>query len=453
MTLDINYYRRYLNGNTDTNDNMILDLSKRYNNQYHKAISPFNILINTDRAEKVIVKSASIKKETRIVVDYSKKISKEKINPLTREMWSIIDEINIGDYIYRNIKGETKVYLSILSGEEKQDYDISFIRECNNCLNWINGNGDIITMPCIYTSPTSSMNDYIYYGDISVTNKVIEIKVQNNEETNNLKKDMEFIFDHVDKFKITNINRSSEKGLLNITMISTEINLLVDNLELNIANYTNLKSNYFLTILDANNNILTLSKGCTQNLNIELKNRNSVIDIKNNKNIFNKIICYSDNENIATIKNNGENIVVTTYKTGICNISISIQGNEEDENNIAVYNCSLNVIEDTPVNNYSIELKDKNGNFSVMPFINNTFIAQLKNNDIVIQDEIFNFTVRNKDINQAVLLGNIISTTANSCTIQCNKNHQYGILILSVSDRNNMIKRDFEIEIKSLTSN
>lgn len=244
MSLDINYYKKYLNSYADDNAQLIVNLSSQYNKQYHEAISPFSILINTDRAEKVTVKTKDTEKEVYVVIDYSKKITKERTNPLNREVWSAIDEVNLGDYIYRKIKGEEKIYLNILEGEEKQDYDISYIKECNNTLNWYlydsNSNKKLIQQPCIIDNKITQTT-FNYSESIILSQNTLTITTQNNANIKNISENNRFLFDGV-PFKVQMKNawqreqtmNSNSAPLIYLSCIKDQISPL-DDLENNIA--------------------------------------------------------------------------------------------------------------------------------------------------------------------------------------------------------------------------
>ena len=227
----------------------------------------------------------------------------------------------------------------------------------------------------------------------------------------------------------------------------------MDNLDLNIANYKKLKNNYNLNILTGNNdNSLSMINNTQQILNIELRNNNKTVDLSlpENKYILQQIKCLSDDEDITLIENNGNDIVLTSNKIGSCNIEISINNIEDIEETKIVSSCVVNVIEENTVDTYTIEVSDENDDFTVRPSLEDTFTAILKKNGIAIESS-FIFNVKNKDSSQSSLLGNIINTTNNSCSIECNKYKKYGVLILIISDISGLITKEVEIQVKSLS--
>ena len=463
MSFDINFFRKISGsyGTTDMTQQNIINLSKQISNQYNNTVNGFNALVESVRGtncdvNKPLYKYLNIDENTmrtKILIDYNRNIVKTDISPFVREIQSYFNILHTGDYIsYINASTKNEdVFLIDTALINELHNDKSYMELCNNSISWIDDKGYLYKLPCVIKTDTS-MND-LNVSEITTLSRLRKIIIPNNELTSNFKVDMEFIFDHKDKFKISSIDRNTIAGVLNIILIDTEINGEVDNLDLNIANYKKLKNNYNLNILTGNNdNSLSMINNTQQILNIELKNNNKIIDLSlpENKYILQQIKCLSDDENIISIENNGNDIILTSNKIGSCNIEISINNIEDIEETKIMSNCVVNVIEENTVDTYTIEVSDENDDFTVRPSLENTFTAILKKNGIVIESG-FIFNIKNKDSSQSILLGNIINTTNNSCSIECNKYKKYGILILIISDISGLITKEVEIQVKSLS--
>ena len=463
MSFDINFFRKISGsyGTTNIVQQNIINLSKQISNQYNNTVNGFNALVESVRGtncdiNKPLYKYLNIDEKamhTKILIDYNRNIVKTDVSPFVREIQSYFNVLHTGDYIsYKNTSTKNEdVFLIDTALINELHNDKSYMELCNNSISWIDDKGYLYKLPCVIKTDTS-MND-LNVSEITTLNRLRKIIIPNNELTSNFKVDMEFIFDHKDKFKISSIDRNTIAGVLNIILIDAEINGEVDNLDLNIANYEKLKNNYNLNILTGNNNnSLSIINNTQQILNIELKNNNKIIDLSlpENKYILQQIKCLSDDENIISIENNSNDIILTSNKIGSCNIEISINNIEDIEETKIMSSCVVNVIEENTVDIYTIEVSDENDDFTVRPSLENTFTAILKKNGIVIESS-FIFSVKNRDSSQSILLGNIINTTNNSCSIECNKYKKYGILILTISDISGLITKEVEIQVKSLS--
>lgn len=461
MSFDIDFFRK-LSGSYEVDDQREernSELSKQISYQYEHTVNGFAGLVESMRGTACYINKPldnyfnNSLKETRILIDYNKNLLKADVSPFQREVAGYFNTLHSGDYItYNNVstgKEDTFLINTLITNELHNDK--CYMELCNNSISWMDDKGNLYTIPCIIASDTSM--DNIYYGEINTLKRMRKMSIPNNELTNNFRVDMSFIFNHKDKFKITTIDRNTIPGLLNIIIIDEAVNEEIDNLELNIADYIKLKNDYSIKVLTENNdNYLSATNNVSQVLHIELQDNDEIIDLSDseNKEILNQIICKSDNENIVTIKNDGKNIILYPHKVGQCNILVGIENLKGMESTLVTNKYLTSVTEENVIDNYTIEVLDKNEDFTVRPSLNDTFTAILKKNGVEILDTSFKFYIRNKDSSEFVLLGQIIKTTKNSCTIKCNPNRISGILILTVKDISNLIIKEVEIQVKKL---
>lgn len=151
MTIDIDYLKKYINYN-GSNKDYIGDMSDKLSTQRNNAISQFQIQINSNLAESIILNSITYKS---IIKD--QKDSLAKIIQMNQGI------MKYGDYItYQN-----ETYLVTSKVESKDlDYDISNILVCNSKLRFkaiVNNVEEIIEIPSIINKGVLSVTENKYF--------------------------------------------------------------------------------------------------------------------------------------------------------------------------------------------------------------------------------------------------------------------------------------------------
>ncbi len=149
--------------------------------------------------------------------------------------------------------------------------DFKCIR-CNNHLTMLNSNGQIIKEPCSIGYEITSTNNNIT-KDSTVAQRRMVLLVQGNSNTENIKINQRFIFQHRQAYKITEMSVLNQEDYNdeNVTLYTfyiewSPINESTDNLELNLADYNN--TTYSLVI---NSNDLSLAPSSTGQLTTTVK--------------------------------------------------------------------------------------------------------------------------------------------------------------------------------------
>lgn len=110
-------------------------MTENYNLQYEKAVSSFDILINSDRANNIYRDNILYK----AIVDYGNSLKKGELksDKYTKEVRTRhSDNFKGGNVVEFENKGseERQTYLFLKNIETKDEYDLSVMQECNNTL-------------------------------------------------------------------------------------------------------------------------------------------------------------------------------------------------------------------------------------------------------------------------------------------------------------------------------
>lgn len=221
MPFDLYYYRNYTKVTNSNSDN-IQELSDAYSQQYNSAISKFDVLINSDRADTIYKDNTLIK----CIVDYGREIRKSDFSSqLTREVWTNHDTVKTGDIVdfeYKHSK-ERYPYLFISSVESRDKYDISFMQKCNNTLTFKNSLGEIISIPCIISNLTL-YSDGLEQKTLTLLDGKRNVIIPYNEDTKDIFVQQRFIFNHDAVFSVSLPDNFSVPNLLQLTMIQSQFN-------------------------------------------------------------------------------------------------------------------------------------------------------------------------------------------------------------------------------------
>ena len=217
----INYFRK-INGsyNVDSKKDYDLLISKQYVNEYFDECTAYEkVKINDIDRELLIMNKTNLYSE-KSGIKFSTRPN-ETVNQGDLILWKtvtwICDELDPFDKVY--CKG--------------------YIRECNNTLKWVDSSKVIQELPCIFqvsTTSTSKITDDKYF---EYANGVLKIIVQKNEKTMLIEENSRIIFDHSKHsiYEITDVDVSSQSGLIIFTIQRSQYQPDSDRLDLNLASY------------------------------------------------------------------------------------------------------------------------------------------------------------------------------------------------------------------------
>ncbi|MBD5589189.1 hypothetical protein [Clostridium botulinum] len=372
MPIDLNYYKKYCKidkDNSVSNNSIVSKMTQAYNKQYRNSIRNFDVLINSDRADEVIINLDETNK-IKALISLNKKITKATSSPLIYEIRTVPNTVDIGDYItVKNKFDDEKITYIILSQAEHRDgYDISYMQICNN---FITLSKDLI-MPCfvdsatLYTDGLNLMDKNITLPDDEIT-----VFIQYNDITKKLKENQRVMFNHEDVFSITLFNKWSNmvndgkrlKGMLKMHMERKQERNSLDDFENNLADNSHLKKEEPI-ILQIDNKTIQLEVNKTYQLNPKLFQGNKEIDSQEQ---LNKITYIVDDDSIVKV----ENGLITTIQKGNTNIQVCYD--EQVINipiqvtDISVHSGTCNIIGDDfikigKLSKWTVELYDFQGN-------------------------------------------------------------------------------------------
>lgn len=219
-------------------ENYSLDLlSKRYSEQYNKAISMFDVIVNSDRADTIYKDGIAYK----CLVDYGNPMRKTELGNINfrtiREIRTkITDDIKAGDVIEFKNKhsGRLDKYLILKTLETKYGYNLSVMDKCNHVFKW-QSEQQIYEQPCIVFSRTSYKDDIYYDKVTSVASGQYEVYITRNELTENFSINRRFFIGR-DTYEIAHIDELTLENILILTM-NYSLKKNIDNEELGIADY------------------------------------------------------------------------------------------------------------------------------------------------------------------------------------------------------------------------
>lgn len=209
-------YRRGQDRKTLYNNNLKNIISTEFKNSTSYELVQIN---NIDRGVRIVDENSVIK------------------SPNKKRLLCYPDEIiNIGDIVvYANAK-----WICTENDNTSNIKNIGIITRCTNILTFQLPNKSIHTSPCIFISPAISSTSKTEDNNLfEVNNGVVKIKVQNNQYTDTLENNRRLIFNNNAKscYEITDIDVSSEIGLITLTIKKSQYNPAVDRLDLNVADY------------------------------------------------------------------------------------------------------------------------------------------------------------------------------------------------------------------------
>lgn len=241
--MDLQYYLNYTKTNLQQTD--LQEMSDKYSEQWDSAISSFDIVINSSRADKIYKDDI----EYKCLVDFNRKNGKNDFTPtIYRELRTkLSDNFKSGDFVeFENPTSKEKnFFLLIKHVESKEGYDLFYMQECNVIFTYqdYNDNNKIIKIPAINTSATLYSDGIDNNKYFSESDDLLNVLVPYSEYIYNLELQRRFIFNNKKIYKLTMINDSdyfnsiSKTGLLKMTLKRDNKNLICDRLDLNIADY------------------------------------------------------------------------------------------------------------------------------------------------------------------------------------------------------------------------
>lgn len=347
MAFDLNYYLNYTK--TNISDIDIQELSDVYSNQYASAVSKFDIIIASDRADTIYKNSISYK----CIADYTGQWSKSEIkNVFVRQIWTKhSDNFKSGDLVEFENKTskEKKWYLFLKCVETKEGYDLSVMQECNNLLKWYNENGKLIKLPCIFSNK-SIATDFDYNANINLLDGRIRVSTQYNADSLKIKENKRFLFNG-QAYKVTYINNHDQSDVNNSNSVTlVTFDMVIDNLspdddkQNNIANAQ--QYNYSLTINQSN---IQQSVGYTSQLTYTL----TLNDVQST----NFVEWVSNDETICTVDNNGN---IELLAEGECVVTCRMISNNLVSDSINIEVVAIPIVE--KVNKITPEIYSINQN-------------------------------------------------------------------------------------------
>ena len=191
------------------------------------------------------------------------------------------------------------------------------LRRCNNWLKWIDEDGVLKEYPCVLDynlmSPTAQISK-----TITTSNGHVVVIVQGNADTLKLKQNQRFLFNSV-AYKFISINNYMQNDYVNQNTPMLYLECYwdtlqpTDNLEENIAN--DIRGEYEISVTPTS---INQANGDTGNI--------FAIITKNGEVIPSDFEWKSSDENVITINNNGEYIIVgNANDTAI--ITVNMKGN------------------------------------------------------------------------------------------------------------------------------
>lgn len=216
-------------------DAYINDIVKQYNYADENVITKFTALVNSNKGRKVTRIRKSIETPIRVLMEYKNNKNSNTSN-FYIETKSKINDITDGDIIsyYDDISGRLDYYLCVSKPMRERDYDINYVVNCNQTLNW---KGLEKPIPCWCTDTAYNDKGEINLDYFSMVDGKVAVYVQVNEITNQIKQNMRFIFNHnpMMVFEAISIKNVTTPNIFKIVMKKTEYFKEKDDFENNIA--------------------------------------------------------------------------------------------------------------------------------------------------------------------------------------------------------------------------
>lgn len=114
----------------------------------------------------------------------------------------------------------------------------AYVRRCNATLKWKNKYGAIVSEPAFvgYFKFAQTTNTIEFDKQMRLGGNLRLAVLQANEKTDDIVKDMRFIFDNL-AFRVTNVTRLTHKGLVEVSLEEHLINKITDSATLEVADY------------------------------------------------------------------------------------------------------------------------------------------------------------------------------------------------------------------------
>lgn len=401
MTIDMDYYRKIngLFGTTGKRDYLQKQATKSVNNAHSHVLSTFEILVDSDIAEDIIVDGIT---SMKCIFDYGSTIqaTKNEVSSYTKEMWIEIGKVHVGSIITHTDKVSLveNTYIVTIKEEDTRGYDLCYIQKTNNTLLYYSKTPP--TSPDPITNDPYSIHCIIGKGNLGLeTNKFISLASDeyliicpNSADSLKIDLNTRFLLSK-SAYKVIGVDNISVNGLLNIRVKEDTTNS-DDNLELGIANYYS--NQHIYTILISNDNI-------TRNINDTLQLNTICSD--NNVQVESPILLYNSSNPLIVSVNElglmqclleGESIITVNYN----NVSASI--------NIVVKNEAI-------IDSYSVSITPSDSTLKVSRSL--VLTASAMNNGVEDLSKEFIWSIINEDGSSAVKYANISSVNGNVCTI------------------------------------
>ena len=211
------------------------DIVKHYNIADENVITKFTALVNSNRGKETIRYRNSIETPIRVLMEYKNNKNTTNSNYYIEVSSGLNDVLNGDILIYHDkVANRQDTYLCLSKPMRKRDYDLNYVVNCNQTLNW---KGLDKPIPCWCDNSSYGTKGVIDNNLIKEYDGKILFYTQFNEKTAQIKQDMRFIFDHNKDsvYTVVDINRVVTGNVLRLVMDKTEYQEGKDDLVNNIA--------------------------------------------------------------------------------------------------------------------------------------------------------------------------------------------------------------------------
>lgn len=426
MTIDMSYYRTIngLLGTVDKKDFIQKQAIKSVNKTNDSMISTFEILINSNYAEDIIVDGISAKG----IFDYSKSTqdtkTKTELSAYMKELWIEVGLSDIGSIVKHTDKvSQIENSYIILSKQEDIDgYDVCYIQKSTNTL---------------FFYPTNPNENQLLSGLIEIPCIVgdkVNIKTDESKYMTTVSNELFLTIPHTDiterEVKINNIYKI---GLHSYKIESFPDDVYIHGLLVFLLSYSEVEQVFPIFTLEILNGAsIQVNENDPLTINAQVK-----IDGIISPSMPSLLFSSSDITK-ATISNTG---VVTILNVG--NVAFSCRM----ENDLSVMDTISVEIVSVPNDNF---LALVSGSPSITKNYTSTYICSFRNNGIVLNNIVSEFYLTADDGINSTSLASIISQDGlvNNCIL---KGLNLGYVRLFARSLDGTIVSDgFRVQIKSL---
>jgi len=387
--IDLDKYRK-LAGTYQVNssqDNAINNFVYQSNKIWDNTLSTYDLLAPSKRGDDIkLTNSDGVLLDSRGVFNYNKEFTKAKMAEGQERCFLQKDSASIGDYIEKIRTNE--IYLIEYINRDKFNFIDSFVRKINAYTNYIDANGIIQSIPCIYRVSSKFSTNTEENKHIEILDGDASVRLQSNTHTREIKIGDKFIFSKTESYSVKNIYTELEEGIITLKMKQYEINKDLDKeidyqgKKIWIANYVNRPK--FTINFNTQDSEFQIGEDITLDYTL----------LDNEGNISDKpVIFSSSDDNIVSITNN----IATAVSLGSVIIKV------EMENNSDIYDEITLEVVNTPIENISYEinpdvsvlLRQQSQNFDIVKKNNGvveseTFTISVDSSSTVIEDYDFN---------------------------------------------------------------